>query len=652
MHIRSFDLLFRWSRLALATVVLGATLPLASAASAAPGDPPGFFSETGFVIDDAKFFDYFQSRGGVRTFGYPVSRVFTLDGFKVQIFQRRVLQLGADGNVTQLNILDEPFLPYTRFNGVTIPALDQGFLSAAPAPGSAGYATGIQSFVEGNSPNTAFGRATNFLRTFQSSVTLGEAFPRGGGNAGILGLIHLEMWGVPTSRPAQDPNNGNFIYQRFQRGVMHFDANSGITQGMLLGDHFKQVLTGQNLPPDLAGQAAGNRFFQAYESSQPNGIRAGKAIGNSNLKDAFAGETPRAAPTAPTTAAPAPTAPAAPPAAAPTTTTGLRLGWQAHLYGQPHDRIFRAINDSGLTWVKQQVRWATHNPSDLDRAVDSASASGVRFLASVLTTPPGLRGGRGEDGPPDNYAEFGRFVGGLAQRYRGRIHAYELWNEQNFSREWGGGQISACEYVRLLREGYNAVKAADPSAIVISGAMTPTGVIDVNLAVDDKLYLEQMYQCSGGEFLRIADGVGTHMAGFNNAPEDGPGQQSVNTPGFKGHMSFYFRRIDDLYEVMRKYGDRRQMWITEYHWASAQPPVPGGYEWTTHLSEAQVGDFLARSIQSIRASRPWVGAVFIWNLNFRTFQDYRNHETAIFGFLNEDWTPRHIFNVVRSIARG
>ena len=63
----------------------------------------------------------------------------------------------------------------------------------------------------------------------------------------------------------------------------------------------------------------------------------------------------------------------------------------------------------------------------------------------------------------------------------------------------------------------------------------------------------------------------------------------------------------------------------------ARAPVPTGYEWTTHLSEQQASDFLVRSIQSIRRDRPWVGAIFIWNLNFRTFQDYHTRETAIFG---------------------
>jgi hypothetical protein len=41
----------------------------------------------------------FQHRGQVRTFGYPVSRVFQLDGFQVQIFQREVMQLQPDGGV-------------------------------------------------------------------------------------------------------------------------------------------------------------------------------------------------------------------------------------------------------------------------------------------------------------------------------------------------------------------------------------------------------------------------------------------------------------------------------------------------------------------------------------------------------------------------
>ena len=630
---------------ALVALALLAAFAAQRAPSAmAAESPPGYFAETGYRVCDAKFYDYFNARGNIRTFGYPVSRCFTLDGFTVQVFQRRVLQLGGDGNVNQLNLLDAQFLPYTNFNGARFPAQDNALVASAPAPGSPGYAQAILDFVRANAPDAVGGRRTGYYQTFQASVTMAEAYPRGGGNAGLLAGIHLEMWGVPTSRPAADPTNANFVYQRFQRGIMHYDATTGATQGILLGDYLKAVLTGQNLPPDLADQAKDNRYLRKYDNAQPNGIRAGQSLPGADLKDAFEKEPPQAAPGANQ----------APAAGAPSEGAGggLRLGWQVHLFGQPHNLIFAKINDSGFTWLKQQVRWATLNMGDLDAAVASANAANVKVLVSVVTTPPQLRGGKGEDGPPDNYAEFGRFVGGLAQRYKGRINAYELWNEQNFSREWGGGTIDACAYIRLLREGYNAIKAADPAAIVVSGALTPTGVVDPNIAIDDKLYLERMYQCEGGAFKQLADAVGAHMAGYNNAPGDGPGQQSVNTPGFKGHMSFYFRRIDDLHDVMAKYGDSRPMWLTEYHWASAKPPVSAGYEWTTHLSEQQAADFMAQSIQMIRQSRPWVGALFVWNLNWRTFQDYHTRETAIFGFLNEDWTPRALYNAVKAVAGG
>jgi hypothetical protein len=643
-----------WRVLALITMLVGLIGPAMPAAAAA-NDPPGYSSETGYRVGDAKFWQYFQARGGIRTFGYPVSRVFTLDGFKVQIFQRRVLQLGADGNVTQLNLLDQQYLPYTKFNGATVPATDNELLKTAPAPGSPNYGTGILEYITSAAPNQINQVVVNFLNTFRGSVTMAEAYPNGGGNAGLLQGIWLEMWGVPISRPAADPANGNFIFQRWQRGIMHYDAATKTTQGMLLGDHFKSLLTGQNLPADLADQAKASPYLAKYDNTQATGIKAGQVLANANLKDAFEKEPPAPAPgevvTAPAPGQPPqPQAPAAP---APAGLAGgpLRIGWQVHYYGQPGKRITDSIVGSGATWVKQQVRWATYNPTDLDAAVAAANAGGVKVLASVVTTPPSLRGGKGEDGPPDNLEEFGRFVGQLAARYKGRIHAYEMWNEQNLVVEWAGRNINACEYVTMLRHAYNAVKAADPNAIVVSGGLTPNGLNNPTLAVDDKVYLDQMYTCNNGEFLRIADAVGAHATGFTNAPEDEPGKSTTGAQSFVGHMSFYYKRLEDLHSVQVARGDNRPIWITEYHWASAKAPVPKGYEWTTFLSEDQAAQFIVRGIQDMKANKPWVGAVFIWNLNFRTFQDYHTRETAIFGALNEDWSPRTIYNAVRAMPK-
>ena len=64
--------------------------------------------------------DYFQHRGGVRTFGYPVSNEFPLLGKRVQIFQRQLLQLAPDGTVHPLDILDPELLPITHIDGLSV----------------------------------------------------------------------------------------------------------------------------------------------------------------------------------------------------------------------------------------------------------------------------------------------------------------------------------------------------------------------------------------------------------------------------------------------------------------------------------------------------------------------------------------------------
>src|SRR5438128_5316264 len=211
-----------------------------------------FFSQTNYRVDNDAFWNFFQSRGKVRTFGYPVSRTFKLDGFPVQIFQRIVMQLQPDGSVATLNLLDQGLLPYTRINGSTFPAPDQSVISQTPPASDPNYATKIVQFVQAQAPDDFNGGAVNFGTTFNSTVTAADAPDA---PESLLPLFNLQIWGAPTSKPAVDPANSNFIYQRFQRGIMHYDKGCNCTQGLLLADYLKAVLTGQNLPPDLQQQA-------------------------------------------------------------------------------------------------------------------------------------------------------------------------------------------------------------------------------------------------------------------------------------------------------------------------------------------------------------------------------------------------------------
>ena len=51
-------------------------------------------------------------------------------------------------------------------------------------------------------------------------------------------------------------------------------------------------------------------------------------------------------------------------------------------------------------------------------------------------------------------------------RYRGRVRYYQIWNEPNLVREWG--QVSARDYVALLKIAYTRAKEADPDCVIIT----------------------------------------------------------------------------------------------------------------------------------------------------------------------------------------
>lgn len=292
-----------------ASDVLGArvTLPTASAATqpvalpvaqatAAPAvipvdaSPPAprdvrYFSPTGFRVDD-RIWEYFQLRGGVRNFGYPVSRTFTFLGFPTQFFQRHVVQVGPAGP-RLLNLLDPELMPYTTINTSTFPPYDPNVAAQAPAVGSPDYGTRIVEFVRRHAPDEYAGQPVRFFETFAGQVDLATAFPSGGGNPALLPGLNLELAGAVTSLPFADPNNASFVYQRFQRVILHYDAGCGCTQPVLLADSFKAIITGQDLPPDLAEQARGSRFFAQYDNAAANGLRRPDLMPGTDLLFAF-----------------------------------------------------------------------------------------------------------------------------------------------------------------------------------------------------------------------------------------------------------------------------------------------------------------------------------------------------------------------------
>jgi hypothetical protein len=234
---------------ATAVPTAGATPQATATPAPAPNAPAmvhddRYFSQTGFRIDDDSVWAFFNQYGGIATFGYPTSRMMTFLGCPVQMFQRQIIQVCQGQGAALINMLDPEIFPYTQVNGSTFPAPDATLKNNTPQVGSPTYATDITNFVSQNVPDTFSGQPVNFMQHFNST----------GG---------LTIWGAPISQPAPDPANANFIYQRFQRGIMHYIAGTG-TESILLADYLKAILMGQGVPPDLQQQSSESRYFAQY----------------------------------------------------------------------------------------------------------------------------------------------------------------------------------------------------------------------------------------------------------------------------------------------------------------------------------------------------------------------------------------------------
>src|SRR5712691_4698159 len=292
------------------SLVLGAVLgqsTLATAQPVGPGVDPSFFPATGYRIGSPAVLDYFQRHGGMRTFGYPVSSEFPLLGRRVQIFQRQMLEIAPDGVVTPANILDPDVLPITRIDGLSLPAADPDLLGSAPTPSSPDYAVQALAFINLYVPDDWNGMPVNFQSTFLDTVTCADAFATDPCDQTVLPALDLEVWGLPTSLPTSDPLNPDFIYQRFQRGIMHFSRATNSTQGLLLGDWLKRIMVGVDLSPDIDAAVRHSRFFAQYAPSRPLALDRPADLPDTSLAQAFRADTlstaAQAEPTLPTNVA-------------------------------------------------------------------------------------------------------------------------------------------------------------------------------------------------------------------------------------------------------------------------------------------------------------------------------------------------------------
>lgn len=275
------------------------------------------------------------------------------------------------------------------------------------------------------------------------------------------------------------------------------------------------------------------------------------------------------------------------------------------------------VQGLGFGWVKQQFSWRNISGSRggydwfrADGVVALAEARGLKVLARLDGTPFWAATDIAVleqviDAPPRDPALFAEFCGALAERYAGRIAAYEVWNEPNLTREWGNQPPDPAAYLALLKPCYLAIKATDPQAIVISAGLAPTDYDDPAVSMPDVAFYRGLYAAGGAPYF---DMLGVHAPGYGNAPERSPAE--VIADPFWQSSVWTFRHVETIRALMPEYGDAdKQIAITEMGWTTDTNPAHSDYTWYA-VDEATQADYLVRAYQFAQANwSPWIGVM-------------------------------------------
>lgn len=139
--------------------------------------------------------------------------------------------------------------------------------------------------------------------------------------------------------------------------------------------------------------------------------------------------------------------------------------------------------DVGVHWGAIHTGPDTYDWSLLDSLVDRAGgrhltyviAGTPRWLAKHPDQPhaaPWL--GPGSNSMPYSVDEFNKFVWNLATRYKGRIAAYEVWNEPQLADFLYPYTDAECNTLATMtKRAYSTIKKCDPTALVLSASVLP-----------------------------------------------------------------------------------------------------------------------------------------------------------------------------------
>ena len=160
---------------------------------------------------------------------------------------------------------------------------------------------------------------------------------------------------------------------------------------------------------------------------------------------------------------------------------------------------------------------------------------------------------------PQNLPLYINYVETVVTRYKGKVDAWEIWNEPNVPiRFWNG---PAKDFFALSKAAAQKIKEVDPNAYIVAGAFfrSPSS------------FIKRMWKYGA---LENVDAISLHP--YSNTPES------------------MIRVYDSFERLIRKLGFAGDIWVTEIGF-----PVAGFYPMT--IPERMLGDYIVKTITLLAA---------------------------------------------------
>ncbi|MCC6189212.1 MAG: cellulase family glycosylhydrolase [Anaerolineales bacterium] len=345
---------------------------------------------------------------------------------------------------------------------------------------------------------------------------------------------------------------------------------------------------------------------------------------------------------------------------------GINTFLQQEVEPAKRERQVQLIAEAGFHWLRQEFPWADieihgrgnfddcRNPpgcisawSKYDQIVDLAEQAGLELLVRLSSPPDWSRadgGRRGPFAPPDDFNDFAAYAAAVAERYRGRVRYYQIWNEPNGNDEWGYQPVDPEAYTRLLCLTYHRLKAVDPGNVVLAAALTPTnelgGANPNGLGGDnlnDLIYLQRMYAAGAKPCFDVLSVQGY---GLWSAPGDHRSRPIVINFG----RNLFVRDL-----MVANNDAHKAIWIAEMNW-NAVPLDSGILPSFGQVTLEQQARYAPLAYARAQAEWPWVGMTAFWFFK-RADDSERNQSWYYFRMAEPDFTLLPVYAAMQAYTR-